>query len=77
MKILYETQTMLGGHQKLQYTGLAQAFVTVWNRDGLLGFWKGNGINLLRIIPDSAIKFASFDMYVTRIQLTKSLINVF
>jgi hypothetical protein len=48
MKILYETQTMLTGHQKLEYTGLSRAFKLVWERDGLLGFWKGNGISLLR-----------------------------
>lgn len=64
MKILYETQTMFTGPQKLQYTGILKAFNTVWKRDGFLGFWKGNGINLLRIVPDAAIKFASFDLCV-------------
>eukprot|EP01127_Copromyxa_protea_P014981 TRINITY_DN4249_c0_g2_i1.p1 TRINITY_DN4249_c0_g2~~TRINITY_DN4249_c0_g2_i1.p1 ORF type:complete len:304 (+),score=32.09 TRINITY_DN4249_c0_g2_i1:30-941(+) len=63
MKILYETQTMLSGHQKLQYTGILKAFGQVWKRDGLFGFWKGNGISLMRIIPDAAIKFSSFDYY--------------
>jgi len=63
MKVLFETQTMLTGHQKLQYTGIVTSFIKVWKRDGFLAFWKGNGVNLLRIVPDSAIKFTSFDMY--------------
>lgn len=35
----------------------------VLERDGKSGFWKGNGINLLRTAPYKAVNFFSYDMY--------------
>ena len=30
---------------------------------GVLAFWRGNGVNVLRIIPNAAIKFSCNDAY--------------
>ncbi|KAL3140606.1 hypothetical protein ABBQ32_005176 [Trebouxia sp. C0010 RCD-2024] len=35
----------------------------VLERDGAVGFWKGNAINLLRTAPYKAVNFFSYDMY--------------
>jgi len=35
----------------------------VLNTEGLLGFWKGNALNVLRTAPFKAVNFFSFDMY--------------
>ena len=28
---------------------------------GFLSFWRGNGINIFRIIPNTTIRFSSYD----------------
>ena len=35
----------------------------VFLAEGVRGFWRGNGINLLRVCPYKAINFAAFDAY--------------
>ena len=35
----------------------------IWQAEGLLGFWRGNFINLLRVCPYKAINFCAFDTY--------------
>ncbi|WIA10639.1 hypothetical protein OEZ85_010820 [Tetradesmus obliquus] len=35
----------------------------VYEREGIAGFWKGNGLNLLRTAPFKALNFFSFDVY--------------
>lgn len=36
----------------------------IWVSEGLRGFWKGNGLNLLRMVPFKSINFIAYDMYV-------------
>ncbi|XP_074563907.1 putative mitochondrial adenine nucleotide transporter BTL3 [Curcuma longa] len=36
----------------------------IWDSEGLSGFWKGNGLNLLRMVPSKSINFIAYDMYV-------------
>lgn len=47
----------------LKYTNIINAFKSVIKEEGYLGLFRGNGVNLLRIVPNSAIKFSSFDLY--------------
>lgn len=42
----------------------------VYKKEGVLGFWKGNALNVLRTAPFKALNFFSFDMY------RKSLANM-
>ncbi|CAL9180772.1 unnamed protein product [Musa hybrid cultivar] len=36
----------------------------IWTAEGLRGFWKGNALNLLRMVPFKSINFICYDMYL-------------
>ncbi|CAJ2676723.1 unnamed protein product [Trifolium pratense] len=38
------------------------AVMKIWQRDGLLGFFRGNGLNVVKVAPESAIKFYAYEM---------------
>ncbi|PNX92781.1 calcium-binding mitochondrial carrier protein SCaMC-2-like [Trifolium pratense] len=38
------------------------AVMKIWQRDGLLGFFRGNGLNVVKVAPESAIKFYVYEM---------------
>lgn len=40
----------------------------IWISEGLGGFWKGNALNLFRMVPFKSINFICYDMYLDRIQ---------
>ena len=48
-----------------QYANLStyQSFVHMWRYEGLYGFFKGNGVNVLRIAPFSAFEFYFYELY--------------
>jgi solute carrier family 25 phosphate transporter 23/24/25/41 len=58
IKILFQTQ----GHPP-KYVGIGQALSVIWKEEGLRGYFKGNGANVLRIFPSSAIHFATYEHY--------------
>lgn len=35
----------------------------IWVSEGLAGFWKGNALNLFRMVPFKSINFMTYDMY--------------
>ena len=35
---------------------------------GVRGLWRGNGMNILKIAPESAVKFAAYDFFKRRIR---------
>ncbi|XP_072981223.1 probable mitochondrial adenine nucleotide transporter BTL3 [Typha angustifolia] len=39
----------------------------IWASEGLKGFWKGNLVNLFRMIPFKSINFICYDMYLDRL----------
>jgi solute carrier family 25 phosphate transporter 23/24/25/41 len=57
IKILRQVQTTR------QYTGLWPALKSIYHQEGWFGFWKGNGVNALRIAPYNSIQFAAFGAY--------------
>jgi len=40
---------------------IAQSIVTIYKEGGVRGFWLGNGLNCIKIFPESAIKFLSYE----------------
>ncbi|RWW75739.1 hypothetical protein BHE74_00016200 [Ensete ventricosum] len=36
----------------------------IWAAEGLRGFWKGNSLNLLRMVPFKSINFICYDTYL-------------
>ncbi|EOY29934.1 Mitochondrial substrate carrier family protein isoform 1 [Theobroma cacao] len=57
-KILLQTRT--DGFQSL---GVYQSLRKVLKLEGVLGFYKGNGASLIRIIPYAALHFMTYEQY--------------
>ncbi|CAJ1786768.1 unnamed protein product [Sphenostylis stenocarpa] len=41
------------------------AIKAIWKEGGLLGFFRGNGLNVFKVAPESAIRFYSYEMLKT------------
>jgi len=61
MKILYQLDGMRGGTRK--YTSIFSSFKTVIKEEGVVSLWKGNGANVVRVIPVYALKFGFNDKF--------------
>ncbi|KAK8581917.1 hypothetical protein V6N12_072119 [Hibiscus sabdariffa] len=57
-KILLQTRT--DGFRSL---GVYQSLRKVLNHEGVLGFYKGNGASVIRIIPYAALHFMTYEQY--------------
>jgi solute carrier family 25 phosphate transporter 23/24/25/41 len=62
LKILMQIQ----GNEK-QYTGVVQGTLQMFRNDGVRGMFKGNGLNCIRIIPNQAIKFLTYEQLSRKI----------
>lgn len=62
LKILMQVQ----GNQKM-YTGVWQGTAHMFKQDGMRGMFKGNGLNCIRIIPNQAIKFMTYEQLSRKI----------
>ncbi|RMZ56638.1 hypothetical protein APUTEX25_002727, partial [Auxenochlorella protothecoides] len=62
LKILMQVQ----GTEKV-YTGIFQGVRHMWVSDGIRGLFKGNGLNCIRIIPNQAIKFMTYEQLSRKI----------
>ncbi|PSC67425.1 mitochondrial adenine nucleotide transporter ADNT1-like isoform A [Micractinium conductrix] len=62
LKILMQIQ----GNEKV-YNGVWQGTVQMFRTDGLKGMFKGNGLNCIRIIPNQAIKFMTYEQLSRKI----------
>jgi solute carrier family 25 phosphate transporter 23/24/25/41 len=69
IKLLFQVQAVAGGPGggvaggALAYTGVGQAARKILREEGALAFWKGNGVNVVRVLPYSAAQLASNDAY--------------
>jgi len=62
IKILLQTNAMSnGGAQK--YRNVFQTGLVVIQEDGIRALWKGNGANVVRVIPVYALKFSFNDRF--------------
>lgn len=64
IKLLFQVQAMEGaGTSATAYTGVGQAFLKIYREEGILSFWKGNGVNVIRVAPYAAAQLSSNDVY--------------
>ncbi|KAK9794349.1 hypothetical protein WJX73_009698 [Symbiochloris irregularis] len=59
LKILMQVQ----GNQKV-YTGVWQGLVYMAKNEGIRGMFRGNWTNCLRIVPNSAVKFLTYEQLI-------------
>ncbi|KAE9615370.1 hypothetical protein Lal_00048476 [Lupinus albus] len=57
LKILLQVQNP----HNIKYNGTIQGLKYIWRTEGLRGLFKGNGTNCARIVPNSAVKFFSYE----------------
>ena len=60
LKILFQIQSAGRNNYKLP---VGQGLMKMWRDEGWRGFMRGNGANCIRIIPYSAVQFASYNFY--------------
>ncbi|KAJ2491582.1 hypothetical protein IWW37_002149 [Coemansia sp. RSA 2050] len=66
MKILFQVQSKGAGSS---YNGVIGTLAKIWREEGIAGYMRGNGTNVVRIVPYSAVQFATYE------QLKKLLIE--
>lgn len=54
-------KSALAEHPKTIRSPIIQAARTLWKQGGIKSFYVGNGMNVLKVFPESAIKFGSFE----------------
>ena len=59
MKILFQVQ----GPEPAAYRGVVSTLVQMWREEGVRGYLRGNGTNVIRIVPYSASQFASYEQF--------------
>jgi len=57
LKILLQVQNP----HSIKYNGTIQGLKYIWRTEGIRGMFKGNGTNCARIVPNSAVKFFSYE----------------
>lgn len=69
LKIIFQTQG-----QPPMYTGVVQALQKIGREEGVKGYFKGNGVNCIRIFPTSALQFYCYETY-KRVRMAHALIG--
>ncbi|OAD77859.1 hypothetical protein PHYBLDRAFT_108718 [Phycomyces blakesleeanus NRRL 1555(-)] len=59
MKILFQIQ----GPEPAAYQGIVPTLTKMWREEGFMGFMRGNGTNVVRIVPYSASQFAAYEYF--------------
>lgn len=57
-KILYQTQ-----YATFRSFGVTQSLHFIHKKEGLLGFYKGNGASVIRVVPYAALHFMTYEQY--------------
>jgi solute carrier family 25 phosphate transporter 23/24/25/41 len=65
IKILFQVEDLTEkvSNQGKKYNSIGQTFAKIYKEEGLYGYFKGNGTNVLRIIPINAIQFLTYEKY--------------
>ncbi|KAI9008971.1 mitochondrial carrier domain-containing protein [Phycomyces nitens] len=59
MKILFQIQ----GPEPAAYQGIVPTLTKMWREEGFMGLMRGNGTNVVRIVPYSASQFAAYEYF--------------
>ncbi|KAK3755750.1 hypothetical protein QZH41_019983 [Actinostola sp. cb2023] len=46
-----------------KYSGVYGTLATIYRNEGLIGYFKGNGTNIVRIVPYTAVQFAAYEEF--------------
>lgn len=68
VKILLQIQV-----KNPQFSGVAATLIKIGKEEGFRGYFKGNGTNVLRIIPYSAVQFAAYEEFKKLLNITEDL----
>lgn len=55
---------------------MGNTFKRILKQEGILGLFKGNGTNILRIVPYSSMQFASYELFLKVRMIPNSVFNV-
>ncbi|XP_024973346.1 calcium-binding mitochondrial carrier protein SCaMC-1-like [Cynara cardunculus var. scolymus] len=55
LKVLLQVQT--------SNASIGPAIKSIWKEGGILSFFRGNGLNVVKVAPESAIKFYTYEMF--------------
>ncbi|KAJ1981666.1 hypothetical protein H4R34_001988 [Dimargaris verticillata] len=61
MKIIFQVQ----GPGAATYHGVFPTLAKIWREEGAMGYMRGNGTNVIRIVPYSAVQFAAYEQLKT------------
>ena len=50
------------------YTGLFQSISVIFQREGIRGFYKGMGVNLIRTVPNSGLTLLTYEVIMGRLE---------
>ncbi|KXS17996.1 mitochondrial carrier [Gonapodya prolifera JEL478] len=68
LRTFYQTSTKQPGKGLIGFArGMVDAGSIVYEREGIKGFWRGNGVNVFKVIPESALTFWAFENLKERI----------
>ena len=67
VKILLQVQGLSAQGQTPHHTSLARSLRELWRTEGMLGLYKGNTVNCVRVFPSSAIQFGAYADLKTRL----------
>ncbi|GJY50993.1 mitochondrial adenine nucleotide transporter ADNT1-like protein [Tanacetum coccineum] len=59
--LLAQTMHSVQNPHAIKYNGTIQGLKYIWRTEGFRGMFKGNGTNCARIVPNSAVKFFSYE----------------
>ncbi|CAN6177629.1 unnamed protein product [Urochloa humidicola] len=63
LKVIMQVQT--------SRTTVMHAIKDIWAKGGMLGFFRGNGLNVVKVAPESAIRFYAYEMLKEYIMKSK------
>ena len=68
-----------------EYRGIVDSLLRIPRDQGFLAFWRGNGVNVIRVVPTAALRFEFFAYFkgflpaatptpIKNVEITSSLV---